>query len=171
MTAPVEVAGRKVMAERTLTLVGDDRTIRDDVRVTGENLDGLQIGVGIRDLPNNTWTEKPDTGYAMCAGDANQPGYKSVAIGAVFPQSGFSKVIPIEDPKAKPGNGDGGHVYVLNVKPQNGALAATNRLTMIWDGDGEINNAADFDKALQRWAAQRDNPIKVTFGEKAETRP
>jgi hypothetical protein len=171
MSAPIDVAGRKVMAERMLTLVGDDRTIRDEVKITGDNLDGLQLGIGIRDLPNNSWTEKSDVGYAMCAGDANQPGYKSVAIGALFDSSSFSRVIPIEDPKNKPGYGDGGHIYVLNAKPQNGAIVAHNRLTMIWDGDGELNNAADFDKALQRWAAQRENPIKVSLGQKPESKP
>lgn len=171
MSAPVDVAGRKVLAERTLTLVGDDRTIRDQVRIAGDNLDGLQLGIGIRDLPNNSWTEKADAGYAMCTGDANQSGYKSVAIGAVFPKSGFSKVIPVEDDKNKPGYGNGGHVYVLNVKPEHGAITASNRLTMIWDGDGDINNAGDLEKALARWAAQRDNPIHVHVGEKAESKP
>src|SRR5205823_367711 len=130
MTAPVQVAGKKVTAERTLTLVGEDRTIHDEARITGENLDGLQMGVGIRDLPKNTWTEKSDPGYAMCAGDANQTGYKSVAICALFPKSGYSKMIPVEDTKNKPGYGDAGHVYVLNAKPENGAITSQNRLTM-----------------------------------------
>jgi len=107
----------------------------------------------------------------MCAGDANQPGYKSVAIGALFDRASFSRVIPIEDSKNKPGYGDGGHVYVLNIKPDQGAVTAHNRLTMIWDGDGDINNAPDLEKALQRWAAQRDHPIKVTVAEQAESRP
>jgi hypothetical protein len=171
MTAPVEVNGRRVTVDRLLTLVGDDRTLRDEVRVIGDNIDGLQLGIGIRDLPNNSWSEKPDAGYAMCAGDANQPGYKSVAIGALFDKSGFSRVIPIEDAKNKPGYGDGGHVYVLNAKSENGAIVARNRLTMIWDGDGDISTAGDFEKALQRWAAQRDIPIKVNVAGRAESQP
>jgi hypothetical protein len=170
--APIEVAGKKVTLKRRLTLVGDDRTIHDAVRVEGDNVDGLQIGIGIRDLPNGKWSENKELGYAMSAGDTNQPnsGYDSVAIGAVLPKSGFEKVVPISDPKGKPGFGDGGHIYVLKAEKDGNAVVAQNRLTMIWNGDGEINNPADFEKALTRWAAQRDNPVKVSVGEKAEAK-
>jgi hypothetical protein len=168
LSAPVEVAGKRFNVTRILTLVGDDRTIRDDVTLSGDDLGGVQLGVGIRDLPNNKWSESTELGYAICAGDANQSGYKSVAIGALFGKSGFSKVIPIEDANAKPGYGDAGRLYALNVKPENGALVSHHRLTMIWDGDGQISSAADFEKAMQRWAAQRDNPIVVRVDEKPE---
>jgi hypothetical protein len=163
-TAPIDVAGRKVNLTRMYTLVGDDRTIRDEVKVEGDNLDGLTIGIGIRDLPNGKWIEKSDSGYAISAGDSNQPesGYTSVAISAVLPKGGFERIVELKDPKnAKPGFGDAGHVYVLQPQRAGNALTATNRLTMIWNGDGDINNAADLEKACERWAAQRDNPIKV----------
>lgn len=176
-TAPVEVGGKKTTVTRMYTLVGDDRTVRSEDIVeaaAGSSLDGLTIGIGIRDLPNGSWIEKSEPGYAISAGDTNQPesGYTSVAISAVFPKSGFEKMIPIEDKKgAKPGFGDGGHIYILKPEKSGAALVAHNRLTMIWNGDGEINNPADLEKACQRWAAQRDNPIKLDIAKEAEKRP
>jgi hypothetical protein len=171
--APVEVAGKKVTVTRMLTLVGDDRTIRDELKAEGDDLGGLKLGVGLRDLPNGKWTEKSDAGYAMVAGDSNQPesGYTSVAISAVFPKTGFEKVIPIEDDKHKPGFGDGGHVYVLKAERDGNALVAHNRLTMIWNGDGEIHDAAALEEACQQWAAQRDNPVKFEIAHTAEKQP
>ena len=154
------------------TLVGDDRTVHSDDKVDGDNLDGLTIGIGIRDLPDGKWTEKSEPGYAISAGDSNQPesGYTSVAISAVFPRSGFEKVIPIQEPKkdTKAGFGDGGHIYILKPERTGNALSATNRFTMIWNGDGDINNPADLEKACERWVAQRDNPIKVEVAKEAE---
>ena len=173
-TAPVEVGGKKVTVTRLFTLVGDDRTIRDELRVEGDDLEGIEVGVGIRDLPNGKWIEKPDAGYAISSGDSNQPesGYTSVAISAVFPQSGFSRVIELEDPKKQPpGMGDGGHVYVLKPEKDGNALVTRNRLTMIWNGDGEISTTEELEKACQRWAAQRDNPVKIEVGTSAESRP
>lgn len=172
-TAPVEVAGKKVDVTRLYTIVADDRTIRSEDRVEGDNLDGLTIGIGIRDLPEGKWIEKPEAGYAISSGGSNQPesGYTSVAISAVFPKSGFTRVIELGDPKKqKPGFGDGGHVYVLKPEKQENALVAHNRLTMIWNGDGEISTTEELEKACQRWAAQRDNPIKVEVAKEAESK-
>jgi hypothetical protein len=172
--APVEVAGKKLTITRMLTVVGDDRTIHDDLKASGDNVDGLQLGIGIRDLPSPQWIEKSEAGYAISAGDSNQPasGYTSVAISAVLPKSGFERVVTLsDDSKQKPGFGDGGHVYVLKPERDGNALVAHNRLTMIWNGDGDINNVADLEKACQRWAAQRDNPPKVDIAEQAEKHP
>jgi hypothetical protein len=171
-TAPVEVAGRKTTVTRILTLVGDDRTIRDDVKVEGDNLDGLTIGIGIRDLPNGKWIEKSSPGYAISSGDSNQPesGYTSVAISAVLPASGFDKVmeLPQDTAKAKPGFGDGGHVYVLKPQKEGNTLVARDRLTMIWNGDGDISTPEKLEQACQRWCAQRDNPIRVEVAAQAD---
>ena len=153
------------------TLVGDDRTVRSEDKVEGDNLDGLTIGIGIRDLPNGKWTEKSDPGYAISAGDSNQPesGYTSVALSAVFPKSGFERTVELKDEKgAKPGFGDAGHVYILKPEKSGNALVASNRLTMIWNGDGDINNPEDLEKACQRWTAQRDNPIKFQVAPESE---
>jgi Domain of unknown function (DUF4861) len=173
--APVEVAGKTVIVTRMLTLVGDDRTIRDTITVAGAPpipMDGLQLAVAIRDLPNGTWIEQANPGYAISSGDSNQPesGYTSVAISAVLPKSSFEKVIEIKDEKgAKPGFGDAGHAYLLKPeKDANGALVASNRLTMIWNGDGEISKTEDLDKACQRWCAQRDNPIAFEVAKESE---
>jgi hypothetical protein len=46
-----------------------------------------------------------------------------------------------------------------------------NRLTMIWNGDGDISTTEDLEKACQRWVAQRDNPVKIDFSAPTETRP
>ena len=173
-TAPVEVAGRKVNVTRMYTLVGDDRTVRSEDKVEGDNLDGLTIGVGIRDLPNGKWVEKEQPGYAISSGDTNQPesGYDSVAISAVFPAGGFSKVVELSDPKkAKPGFGDGGHVYVLKTEKKDNAIVARNRLTIIWNGDGEISTPAELEEACQRWAAQRDHPVRFELAKEAESKP
>ena len=170
-TAPVEVAGKKVTVTRLFTLVGDDRTIRDELRVEGDDLEGIEVGVGIRDLPNGKWIEKQEQGYAISAGDSNQPesGYTSVAISAVFPRSSYQKIVELDDPrKQKPGFGDGGHVYILKPDKDGNALVAKNRLTMIWNGDGEIATTEALEEACQRWAAQRDNPIRLEVSRSAE---
>ena len=139
--------------------------------IEGDNLEGLTIGIGIRDLPSPKWIEKSDPGYAISSGDSNQPesGYTSCAISAVFPKSGFDKVVDLPEGKsAKPGFGDGGHVYILKPQNSNGTLVATNRLTMIWNGDGDISKPEELEQACIRWAAQRDKPINVDVAQKAE---
>ena len=172
--APVEAGGKKVNVTRMYTLVGDDRTVRSEDRVEGDDLNGLTIGIGIRDLPSGKWIEKENPGYAISAGDTNQPesGYSSVAISGVFPKSGFDKVIELKDPKgAKPGFGDAGHLYVLKPDKQDNALVAHNRLTMIWNGDGELSTPEELQKACERWAKQRDNPIKFELAKESESKP
>jgi hypothetical protein len=132
----------------------------------------MQIGIGIRDLPSPKWIENKDAGYAISAGDSNQPesGYTSCAISAVFPKSSYEKVVELpQDSKSKPGFGDGGHAYVLKAdKNAAGALFANNRLTMIWNGDGEISTPADLEKACQRWTSERDHPIQIEVASSAE---
>jgi hypothetical protein len=162
-TAPIEVNGKKVMATRMLTLVGDDRSIRDNLTITGDVSDSMQIGIGIRDLPTPNWIEKKDAGYAISAGDSNQPesGYTTCAISAVLPRTSYERIVEVSDTKAKPGFGDAGHVYVLNRQKNNdGALFAQNRLTIIWNGDGEVSTPEQLEKACQRWAGERDHPIQ-----------
>jgi hypothetical protein len=77
-------------------------------------------------------------------------------------------VLPQDDSKAKPGFGDGGHVYILKPQRERNALVARNRLTMIWNGDGEIATTEKLEQACQRWAAQRDNPIRVETAAQAD---
>jgi Domain of unknown function (DUF4861) len=167
VTGPVTLNGKTYHLTRILNLVANDRTIHDTVTITGDDLEHVQLGLGIRNFPNETWTEDPKAGYAMVAGDANQPGYKSVAISTTFSPTEFDRVIPLPDQK------NGGHVYVFNPTEhtKDGMMFGEHRLTMIWDRDGQINNAGDLHKALVRWAAERDQPIGVTWSEKAEAAP
>jgi hypothetical protein len=77
-TAPVESGGKKVNVTRNYTIVGDDRTVRSEDRVeaadgAAASLDGLTIGIGIRDLPSGKWIEKESPGYAISAGNTTQP--------------------------------------------------------------------------------------------------
>jgi hypothetical protein len=125
----------------------------------------MQIGIGLRDLPTPKWIEKKQEGWAISAGDSNQPesGYASCALAAVLPKSSFDRIAELpQDSKTKPGFGDGGHVYVLKAgKNADGALFANNRLTMIWNGDGEIATTDALEKACQRWTSERDHPIQI----------
>src|SRR5207248_3604378 len=67
---PVEVNGKKVDVARTLALTADYRGIDDEVEITGEPkaLEGLKLGVGILELPNNKWKEDPKAGWAFGEG-------------------------------------------------------------------------------------------------------
>jgi hypothetical protein len=78
-TAPSKSAGRRSTSRACTRSSATTATIRDEVKVEGDNLDGMTIGIGIRDLPNGKWIEKSDPGYAISAGDSNQPesGYTS----------------------------------------------------------------------------------------------
>jgi len=163
-TGPVEIVGRKVTVTRTLTLVGDDRSIRDRVEVAGEDLKGLELGIALRNLPNEKWVEETSQGYAMVNGDNNQPGCKAIGMAAVFKPSQYVRTATLPDEK------NGAHVYVLKPSSE-GTIVSEHRFTMIWDGDGQINNPTDLEKALKRWAALRDQPTKTTIAEKPESQP
>jgi hypothetical protein len=60
---------------------------------------------------------------------------------------------------------------VLNGKKQGDALVSHHHLAAIWDGDGQINNPADFEKYLQKWAKLLNHPTKVELSDRAEARP
>jgi hypothetical protein len=164
VTGPVEVGGRKVMVERMLTLWGDERGIDDDVRVTGDNVADLQLGIALRNLPNEKWTEETSTGYAMVNGDNNQPNYKRDGLGVVFDPSEFDRVVDLKD------NENGGHVYVLKARQQNGALVSHHHLGAIWDGDGQISEAGEFGKYLAQWSKRLNKPATVQIGGRAESK-
>jgi hypothetical protein len=163
-TAPIEIAGRKLTLERTLTLVADDRSIRDTLTLRGGSVEGLHLGIGLRDLPHPTWAEHPKEGWCMVTGDNNQPGCKWLGIAAVFTADEYVKTMEVPDAK------NGGHIYVLEPKSE-GALVSHHRFAAIWDGDGQINNPTDLEATLKRWAALRDKPVKITFAPAAETHP
>jgi hypothetical protein len=166
VTGAVRLNGKMYHVTRILNVFANDRTIHDVVSITGDDLSGIELGLGIRNFPNQTWTEDPKAGYAMVAGDANQAGYKSVAISTTFYPGEFDRIIPLPDDK------NGGHVYVFHASDRSHGLSfGEHRLTMIWDRDGQINNAGDLHKALVHWAAERDHPVQITLGNKAESHP
>jgi hypothetical protein len=161
-----EVAGRKIQLRRELSVVANDRSVHDHIAVVADKLDDLQIGIGLRNLPDEKWAEDPKSGYAMVTGKNNQPGCKSIGLSAVFDPSAYVKTIDLADEK------DGGHVYVVKGHVEAGAfLVSDHRFTGIWDGDGDVNNPKDLEKTLQRWAKLREMPVKVEVGKKLEAKP
>lgn len=171
-TAPVNIAGRDVTLTRTLTLIADDRTIHDELVLEGGDLDGLQLGVGVRDLPNCVWVEKPEQGYAFQTGDANQPNYKAVGLGITFNPEQYDRTYELTDPA------NGGHVYIMKSEPIDGRIAVRQRLATIWDMDGQLERNVDsaedlrapFQSWFERWSAQSRAPVTMTLGGRAETR-
>jgi len=164
VSGPVEVAGKKVMVERLLTLWADERGIDDDVRVTGDNVGDLQLGIALRNLPNEKWTEETSSGWAMNNGDNNQPNYKRDGLGVLFDPSEFVKTVDLKDSE------NGGHVYVLKARQQNGGLFSHHHLAAIWDGDGQISEADAFGKYLAQWSKRLTKPATVQIGDRAESR-
>jgi len=168
VTAPIDVAGRTYKVTRLLTLVAEDRSIRDELSIEGDGLEDLQIGLAIRDLPNCKWVEKGDAGYAYMTGDANQPHYKAVGIGCTFDPSSYVSMIPLPEDKI-----NGGHVYVLKGKVNEGKLTSSHRLVDVWDADGQLEKPAEkpdeLNAPLEKWitayAAERDHPIEVKVGD------
>lgn len=170
-SGPITVAGKRYTVSRVLTLVADDRSIRDTVTVEGDDLAKVQIGIGVRDLPNCKWNEDPARGIGFQTGDANQPHYKAVGLGCLFSPDEYVRTIDLPDKK------DPGHVYVLKGKMEDGKLVSRHRLASIWDMDGQLPKpvetaaelTAPFAAFFDQWSADRDAPIKVTLGERAET--
>ncbi|HZZ42869.1 MAG TPA: DUF4861 family protein [Tepidisphaeraceae bacterium] len=167
VSAPVEIAGKKVTVVRFLTLVGEDRAIHDQVTIQGDDLTGLQLGIGVRDLPNCVWVEHPDKGYAFQTGDANQANYKAVGMGITFAPSEYVKTLTLPEPD------NGGHIYVLN------SLNSHHRIYDIWDMDGQLPKniekaeelRAPFESWLSTGAALDQSPLVITLGDKAESKP
>ena len=74
----------------------------------------------------------------------------------------FVKIVDLKDPD------NGGHVYVLKGQRQSNSIVSHHHLAAIWDLDGQIDNADDFDKYLQRWSKLLNQSAKVQLGETAE---
>lgn len=173
VTAPVKLAGKTLLIERNLMLVADDRSIRDEVIIHGDDLSNIQLGLGIRDLPNCTWTEHPEQGVAFMTGDANQPHYKAVGLGCAFNPKAFVRTWELPDKK------DFGHVYILKGQLSGNTLTSRHRLTAIWDMDAQlpkpVATSGELIPALSAWcsayADARDHPITVKLGSSVETAP
>ncbi len=171
---PVEVNGRKVEVVRTLTLTSDDRGIDDVVEIKGDAkaLAGLQLGLGIRNLPKETWNEEPKVGFAYVDGDGNQKGTDHLGMGMAYLPSQYVRTEPIKTvgTATSPSVEDktnGGHIVVLTPEKKEGALVSRHHLGAYWNGDGEISKKEDFEKVLREWAVVLGNTPKVEVG-KAE---
>jgi hypothetical protein len=174
MKGPVEVNGKKVEVVRTLTLTADDRGIDDVVEIKGDAkaLVGLQLGLGIRNLPNDTWNEDPKVGFAYVDGDGNQKGTDHLGMGMAYLPNQYVRTEPIKTvaTATSPSVEDktnGGHIVVLTPEKKDGALVSRHHLGAYWNGDGEISKKEDFEKVLRDWAVVLGDPPKVEVG-KAE---
>jgi len=166
-TGPAEVEGKKFTVTRTVKCLANDRALLDQVEVKADNADDLneiKIGLGLRDLPKQTWTEKPDAGYAFVAGDGNQAGTKKLGLGVAFDPANYVKMQEIAD------KNNGGHIYVFTPQNNNGTLKITDRLLAYWDGDGWINNPQQFESALQGYGQTMKAPPQITIAKEAEKR-
>lgn len=166
-SSPAEVDGKKFTITRTIKLLAGDRTLCDKVEVKAAHADelhDLKIGIGLRDLPHQAWTEKTDAGYALVAGDGNQAGTDKLGLGVAFDPKMFVKMQELEDPA------NGGHIYVFTPEIENDVARITDHLMAYWDGDGWISSPEQFDALLQQYAALSKNAAKVEIGKIAEKR-
>jgi hypothetical protein len=161
MKAPVEVNGKKVDVTRTLTLTADDRGIDDVVQIKAadpKTLEGLKLGLGIRNLPKETWNEDAKVGYAYVDGDGNQKGTDHLGIGLAYLPSEYVKTQPIADEK------NGGHIIIVTPPAAEGALSSRQHLGAYWNGDGEVNSKDAFQAVLINWAKVLQAPPKMELG-------
>ena len=101
---PVEINGKKLTVIRTMTLTADDRGIRDEVEIKGDPkaLEGLKLGIGIRNLPQDKWTEDPKTGIAYVDGTGNQKGTDRMGLGFAFVPAKYVRTEQIRTPATAP---------------------------------------------------------------------
>ena len=93
--------------------------------------------------------------------------------GVLIPRRDILWAAVVEAHEARPALHDqvnGGHVFVLKHGHDGDTIVGHHHLAAIWDGDGQINNPADFEKYLQRWAKLLDHAPKVQISDRAESR-
>jgi hypothetical protein len=172
LKGPVEVNGKKVEVVRTLTLTADDRGIDDVVEIKGDAkaLEGLKLGIGVRNLPKDSWHEDAKAGFAYVDGEGNQKGTDHLGMGFAFVPSQYvrTEVIKTVATATRPSvedKIDGGRIVVLTPEKKDGALVSRHHVGAYWNGDGEISNQQDFQRVLTEWAMVLANPPKVEVGE------
>ncbi len=165
-SGPAEIDGKKFTVSRNIKVLANDRALLDEVNVKADNPDDLidvKIGLGLRNLPAETWTEKPEAGYAFVAGDGNQEGTDKLGLGVAFDPATYRAMQEIHN------KSDGGHVYVFTpAKTDAGELRITDRLMAYWNGDGWITTPEQFDAALQQYGQLMKTPAKITVAAEAE---
>lgn len=173
---PVEINGRKLDVARTMTLTADDRGIDDVVEITlqpppkeekpstapstkpAPTLDGLLVGMGLRNLPNETWAEDAKAGYALVDGDGNQDGTQHLGLGFAFIGEAFVRAQPIDDKV------NGGKIFILKPTAGDKVLTSRHHLGGYWNGDGEVKSKEQMVKVLADWATILKQPPKVEIG-------
>jgi hypothetical protein len=164
-SGPVEVNGKKFTITRTLTCLAGDRALDDVVEVKGDDAKEIKIGLGLRDLPNNSWIEKADAGYCFVHGDGNQAGTEKLGLGIAFDPATYDSTRQIED------KSNGGRIYIFTPEPTaHGGVRLSDRLLAYWDGDGWINNPDDFEKALAQYGLGTRYAAKIGIAEQPEMR-
>ena len=119
----------------------------------------------LRDLPDQTWVEKPDEGYCFVHGNGNQKGTEKLGLGIAFDHAAFEKMQEIED------KNNGGRIYIFSPeKTRDGAARLASRLLAYWDSDGWISNPADFEKTLAQYGHVSKSPAKVQIASEPEMR-
>ena len=162
---PVEIDGKKFTLTRTITCLANDRALADAIEVKGDDAKDVKIGVGLRDLPNNSWVEKGDAGYCFVHGDGNQEGTNKLGLGIAFDSAAYESMREIEDKE------NFGHIYIFSAAhDDSGTARLTDRLAGYWDGDGWVNNPTDFEKTLAQYAQLSKSPAKIEIQKQAETR-
>jgi hypothetical protein len=164
---PVEIDGKKLKVTRSIDLAANDRTLFDTVTVDGpaDVLKDIKIGIGLRDLPEQKWIERPQDGYAGVVGKGNQEGTDQLGLGVVFDPKDFVRMQTIEHET------DGGHVYVLTPHHEGEqSVHVHSRLMAFWNGDGWVSSAEQFESLLQQYASLWKSPAKITIADTAETR-
>ncbi|HEX8524709.1 MAG TPA: DUF4861 family protein [Tepidisphaeraceae bacterium] len=169
---PVEVNGKKFEVVRTMTLTADDRGIDDVVEMQGEAkaLEGIKLGLGVRNLPKESWNEDPKMGFAFVDGDGNQKGTEHLGMGVAFKPEQYVRTDEIKTvaTATSPSVVDpvnGGHIVVLTPTAKEGKLTSRHHLGAYWNGDGEIAKKEDFQAALVNWAKLLVREPKVEVGQ------
>ena len=162
--APVRIGKRNVTVARSITLMADDRRLMDFVQIQGkqQDLDGVLLGVGLRNLPEEKWTQNTDLGYALVSGAGTEQGTKEIGLGMVFEPKAYVRTETVDGQH-------GAHIIVL--KPQETPIGFVSRhlLEAYWDKDPEITTSADFEEALKSMASAGSISLKTDLG-KLETR-
>ena len=167
---PVEINGKKLDVGRTLTVTADDRGIDDVVEIKGDEaaLVGLEVGIGILELPNNTWIEDAKTGYAFVDGGGNQDGTDHLDIGCAFVPEQYVRTDVLKGGATTPSveiPDIGGKIVVLRGDKKDGMITSHHHLGAGWNGDGEVADKEAMQKVLMDWAKLLQEPVKVEVGE------
>jgi len=157
--APVAIGKRNLTVIRSITVIADDRRLADLVQIKGEqpDVDGLLLGVGIRNLPDEKWTQNTELGYAFVSGTGTEQGTKEIGLGMMFDPKAYVRTETIAGEH-------GAHIIVLKPQKTPPGLVSMHSLAAYWDQDAEITTSTAFENALRSWASTSRFSLKTNFG-------